>query len=284
MKMKKPLISAVISLVMLINISVPAIAFNYSFSSGADYGGLFAKSTSTDALVQTDPMSENVRRNKDTAYNPPPYGMFSGDIPTDPSSPYHSNPPPSSGISSGSSGSVSHSSMPASGGNISMSVNGTTEAASSDLGGMLPSTSVSAYSPDIVQTLPLYYDDGSIGILHIPKLNLSVKLFEGESLDNMLFGVGRFEFTSAWDGNVGIAGHNRGVPHAIGDVKELADGDEIIYTTKYGTRTYAVFEKKQISDTDYSVLGWSEFNILTIITCVNGIPDRRWAVTAREVI
>jgi sortase (surface protein transpeptidase) len=46
----------------------------------------------------------------------------------------------------------------------------------------------------------------------------------------MKIGVGHFEFTSAWDGNVGISGHNRGVPAAIGGIKDLKNGDEIIYS------------------------------------------------------
>jgi hypothetical protein len=41
--------------------------------------------------------------------------------------------------------------------------------------------------------------------------------------------------------------------------------------------------KQQIPDTDYSVLGWSDSNILTIITCVEGIANLRLAVICREV-
>jgi sortase A len=96
-------------------------------------------------------------------------------------------------------------------------------------------------------------------------------------------GIGHFEFTSAWDGNVSFAGHNRGVPASIGGIKDLVNGDKIIYETKYGTRTYEVYNKQKIADTDYSVLGWSDTNILNIITCVEGVPALRWAVTAREV-
>jgi sortase A len=146
---------------------------------------------------------------------------------------------------------------------------------------MLPPTTIN--SPDILNTLPLYYDDGSVGTLHFPKLNLTVKVYEGETLENMRVGVGRFEFTSAWDGNVGVAGHNRGVPAAIGGIKDFANGEKIIYTTKYGTRTYEVYNIQQIADTDYSLLGWSEDNILTIITCVENTPNMRWAVQFREV-
>lgn len=274
MKMKKTLISFLLACIMLTGMSVPTFAYNYNFSSGADYGDALGKPTSTDALVQTDPMSENVRRNKDAAYYPPSYGVFSGDIPTDPTSLYHDNSAPYSGYSGNTSMVVSFSDNSI-GGSVSPMTG-------SDYGGMLPSTSVATYSNDILSTQPLYYDDGSIGTLSIPKLNLTVKVFEGETLENMKVGVGHFEFTSVWDGNVAIAGHNRGVLVAIGGIKDLKNGDTITYTTKYGTRTYEVCYKEQITDTDYSNLGWSDTNILTMITCVQNVPNMRWCVIAKE--
>jgi sortase A len=278
MKMKKLLISAILIIAMLISTSIPAFAYNYNFSSGADYGETLGQPTSTDALVQSDPMSENIRRNKDAAYYPLSYGVFSGDIPTDQTSPYHDNSKPYSGGAGSQSVNVSYSdnTPPETGGSVSPMTG-------SDYGGMLPPTSMAAYSADIAGTTPLYYDDGSIGTLSIPKLNLTVKVYEGETLENMRVGVGHFEFTSTWDGNVGVAGHNRGVPAAIGGIKDLNNGDEIIYTTKYGVRTYVVYNKQQIADTDYSVLGWTDENILTLITCVEGTPNLRWSVQCKAI-
>ena len=278
MKMKI-LISALLIATLLTGMGVPAYAYNYSFSSGADYGETLGSPTSTDNLVSPDPMTQNIRRNKDAAFFPPPYGVFSGDIPTDRTSPYHDNSMPYSGYTGNPSASAYGAGTAGDIHGIGGSVSPHT---GSDYGGMLPPTSVQ--SPDIVSTQPLFYADGSIGTIHIPKLNLTVTVYDGETLENMRTGVGRFEFTSAWDGNVGIAGHNRGVPFAIGGVKDLRDGDEIIYTTQYGTRTYEVFFKQQINETDYSRLGWSEANILTMITCVENVPALRWAVQAREKI
>jgi len=263
--MKKIIITAVICIILLINMSIPAFAYNYQFSSGYDYGDTLGKPTNTDALVD-DPLTENIRRNKDASYNPPPYGIGSGDIPTDYSSLYHNNSTPYSG-------GVTYTPINA-GGSVSPDTG-------NDYGGMIPPTSMN--SPDILNIQPLYYADGSIGTLSIPKLNITVKVYEGETLDNMKNGVGHFEFTSAWDGNVCIAGHNRGVPASIGGIKDLKNGDKIIYETKYGTRIYEVCDKQQISDTDYSALGWSDTNILNIITCVEGVPTLRWCITAREV-
>jgi sortase A len=95
-------------------------------------------------------------------------------------------------------------------------------------------------------------------------------------------GVGHFEFTSAWDGTVGFAGHNRGANAYFGGVRNLAIGDTIVYETRYGTRTYEIFSKEQISDSDYSALGWTSGNIAVLITCVENTPNMRWCVIARE--
>ena len=252
--MKKFISIFIIAVILFSSMNVSVLAYNYSFSSGEDYGDVFDSPTSTDEPVSLDPMDENTRRNKDAAYMPPPYFYGSGDIPTDPSSLYHDNYSP-----------------------YNNSIGGVSYTPYNEL----PLTFSS--SPEILNTQPLYYADGSIGTLTIPKINITVKVYEGETLDNMRNGIGHFEFTSAWDGNVCFAGHNRGVPAAIGSIKDLVNGDKIIYETKYGTRTYEVYNKQKIADTDYSVLGWSDTNILNIITCVEGVPALRWAVTAREV-
>lgn len=259
----KKIIIIIISIILIINMTPPVLAYNYNLESGPDYSEALGKPTSTD-----DSVSSNTRRNKDAAYNPPPYGVFSGNIPTDPSNPYYDVyiVYPSTSSSSG----VSYSSYE-SGNNP----------ASTNYEDMLPPTSMT--SPDILNMQPLYYDDGSIGTLSIPKLNLTVKVYEGETLENMRVGLGHFEFTSSWDGNVSIAGHNRGVPAAIGGIKDLKNGDRITYTTKYGTRTYEVYNKQKIADTDYSVLGWSETNILTLVTCLEGVPNFRLVVQFRQV-
>jgi len=265
----KKIITAIIFIVLFINMSVPAYAYNYTFTSGADSRTTFDKSTQTDEITPQNPLTENIRRNKDASYNPPPYGIFSGDIPTDQSSLYHTQDKSMAVIVSNQSVAYSdYSSI--SGGELPPAFNYSSDE-------MLPSTSVYADEPSKI--LPMYYNDGSIGTLSIPKLNINVKVYEGETLDNMKTGVGHFSDTSVWDGNVGIAGHNRGVPSSIGSIKNLSNGDKITYTTQYGTRTYEVCSKRQIAETDTSVLGWSAYNIINIITCVENTPGMRWCIT-----
>ena len=101
--------------------------------------------------------------------------------------------------------------------------------------------------------------------------------------NNKKKGIGHFEFTSAWDGNCAFAGHNRGAAAYFAFVKDLAVGDRIIYTTPYGKRTYEVYNKVKISETDYSGLGWSPTNIISLITCVANESAYRYLVQAYEL-
>ena len=65
-----------------------------------------------------------------------------------------------------------------------------------------------------------------------------MKVWEGETNESMKKGLGHYSSTSAWDGNIGVCGHNRGAKYTIGSIKDLEIGDTITYTTIYGTRTY----------------------------------------------
>jgi sortase A len=82
---------------------------------------------------------------------------------------------------------------------------------------------------------------------------------------------------------VALCGHNRGSHPFFSFVKNLKIGDELTYTTKYGTRTYEVYYKAQISETDYTGLSWSGDKMLTLITCIENTPELRWLVQAREI-
>ena len=81
--------------------------------------------------------------------------------------------------------------------------------------------------------------DGSIGTLVIPSLGIRYKAYEGTDSATMHKGVGHFPSTSAWNGNIGLCGHNRGSRHSIGSIKDLKVGDTIQYETSSGTRTYS---------------------------------------------
>ena len=89
----KKLATFIIALTLTVSFAVPAFAADYTFSSGNDTWGGFGGATSVDTPTRPDSMSTNERRNKDAAYLPPPYGVFSGEIPTNPSSNFHNNLP-----------------------------------------------------------------------------------------------------------------------------------------------------------------------------------------------
>ena len=138
-------------------------------------------------------------------------------------------------------------------------------------------------SPAYTSVQGMAYKDGSIGTLKIAKLGISVKVWEGESTTSMAKGVGHYSSTSAWDGNVGLAGHNRGAKYNIGTIKNLVAGDTITYTTMYGTRTYQVTSVKTITNTDWSYLQSTADNRITITTCLENHPESRVCVQAVEV-
>jgi sortase A len=123
--------------------------------------------------------------------------------------------------------------------------------------------------------------DGTIGRLEIPKVGLNVPVYEGEDLSNLAKGTGHFDETSAWRGNVGIAGHNRGTNAYFGQIHTLENGDIITYSTSLGKRNYAVFNVVQVNEYDVSCLNPSAEDIITLVTCVRDVPSLRWVVQAR---
>ena len=82
--------------------------------------------------------------------------------------------------------------------------------------------------------------DGSIGTLRIPEIDLKVTAYDGDTYEAMKKGVGHIASTSAWDGNIGLVGHNRGSNDYFRKLKNLELGDEITYKTKLGTREYDI--------------------------------------------
>lgn len=125
--------------------------------------------------------------------------------------------------------------------------------------------------------------DGSIGTVQIPSLNISVKVWEGATNSSMSKGLGHYSSTSAWDGNVGVCGHNRGAQYVIGSIKDLEEGDLISYTTIHGTRTYAVVSVEIIASNDWSRLQATSDNRITLTTCLANQPEKRVCAQAVQI-
>lgn len=132
-------------------------------------------------------------------------------------------------------------------------------------------------------TRDLYYSGGHLATLKIPAIDLSVRVYQGTDSKTLAQGVGHFEETSIWSGNVALAAHNRGANDYFGEIHTLDIGDRITLTTKLGTRTYKVFSVEKISETDRSDLAPSTENRLTLYTCVRNQSAYRWCVQAVEV-
>lgn len=252
----------------------PAMAAEYDFG-GAD-PGLFGKPTSVEPATIVGggiDESSNVNRSKDSTVIPPSFGSPASNTPGTGESltPYISGMPTSYGNDYGNAMLVG-------------SDGGTVYYPAS------PAASDTVSQIDVTYTtnnftLPdsLFYSDGSLGTLSIPKLKISVKVYEEESLENLAKGIGHFKSTSCWDGNVGFAAHNRGLADYFSNIHTLVIGDRITYTTKLGTRIYEVYSVSKISETDYSRLQRTNENMVTLITCVRDVPELRWCIQAREV-
>lgn len=128
-------------------------------------------------------------------------------------------------------------------------------------------------------------ENGCIGVLSIPTIELNLKVYESEdTMEAMKHGGAHFKSTSCYDGNVGISAHNGGVPLEVSfaNLKNVKKNDTLTYETALGTRSYQVTEIREIEETDWSYLSRTADNRVTMITCVAGQPSKRLMVQAVE--
>ena len=121
--------------------------------------------------------------------------------------------------------------------------------------------------------------------LEIPKINLDAKIVEGTTDEILNKYIGHFEETGVLNGNVALAAHNRGYDvNYFERLKELNIEDKVYYTYGDIKKEYIVFSKEIIKDTNVDVL--DDFqngkNILTLITCVEDMPELRRCIRCIE--
>ena len=244
----KKIITLCLSLCMTAALAAPAYALEYSIAAPDDYD--FGKDTSIEVIHTADGGAmKNADMSKNAALIPPAFGSESMNA-------LHTGEFLTPNLAPGG--------IPASGAVI---------------GG-------SGYQPAVLfteVTSGLYYKNGSLGRLEIPALDLNVRIYQGTDSKTLAKGIGHFEDTSIWNGNVCLAAHNRGANSYFGQIHTLDIGDKITLTTKLGTRTYKVTDVSKVSETDRSGLADSGENMLTLYTCVRNQRDQRWCVTAAEV-
>lgn len=127
--------------------------------------------------------------------------------------------------------------------------------------------------------------DDILGILTIDKIGLKASVKEGSDNTTLKNYIGHIDNTSIYDGNIGLAAHNRGNKYSyFARINELEKGDIITYQTKFFTRNYKVDNIKTILETDWSTLQDSEDNKITLITCIANKKLQRLSVQATEIV
>ena len=127
-------------------------------------------------------------------------------------------------------------------------------------------------------------EEDVLGILTIEKIGLKATVKEGSTNKILKDYIGHIENTATYDGNIGLAGHNRGFENSyFARINELEKGDIITYKTKFYTRQYKVDNIKSIFETDWSLLENTKENKLTLITCIANKRNQRLAVQATKV-
>lgn len=260
--MKKTLYSMCAAFCLAAVLTVPASALQYTVGAPDDY--LFGRPTSDDTIYVTTDEPANTDRSKSAARIPPAFGsptsytLNAGELLT----PNLVNQNSTTGTVAGGSVTV----MPP---NFSPNTGGSSIGSST-------STGYTEVTDD------LYYSGGHLGTLKIPAIGLTVKVYQGTGSSTLAKGAGHFPATSIWDGNVCIAGHNRGVRDDFGDLHTLEPGDTVTWTTKLGTRTYEVVSVEKVLETDTSDTAATSDNRITLYTCVRDQRAYRWMVQAVE--
>ena len=266
--MKKAL-SALLFVCLMAGLTVQAGALEYTIDAPGDPD--YGKPTSIEPVITADGgAAVNEDRSKNAALIPPAFGSPSAY--TLNTGPYLTPNLAPGGMAA--TGAVIN------GGTAAVVTPGTPVTSSPPSTGRSSSSGTVGYTE---VTEDLYYSGGYLATLKIPALDLSVKVFQGTDSADLRKGVGHFEETSVWSGNVALAAHNRGTNDYFGEIHTLDIGDKIQYTTKLGTRTYRVTSVEKISETDRSSLTPTTENCLTLYTCVRDQSAYRWCVRAVEV-
>jgi len=129
-------------------------------------------------------------------------------------------------------------------------------------------------------------DGGLIGRVEIPKLHLSVVVFQGADSSVLGHGVGHVEGTAlpGQPGNVVLAAHRDTFFRGLRNIQK---GDMVMVTTESGPRSYEVDSTEVVKPTEVSVLAPTVKPTLTLITCYPfyyvGHAPKRFIVRATEM-
>jgi sortase A len=141
-------------------------------------------------------------------------------------------------------------------------------------------------APAQVQPAVAQADDSLIGMLDIPRLELTTPIVEGDDRATLEIAAGHLPDTPRpWElGNSAIAAHRDGLFRPLEDIRV---GDQVIVRTMRGDFEYRVRDTKIVQPDDLSVLAPTEHHTLTLITCYPfayiGNAPKRFIVHADRV-
>lgn len=127
-------------------------------------------------------------------------------------------------------------------------------------------------------------DEGNMNwYIEITSIKLKAPIEDTTDMKVLNKAVGHFEETPFTDGNIGLAGHNRGYEkNYFQNLKSIKKGAELKYKYYDFERIYIVEKIEIIKDTDWSNLENTKENKITLITCVENKPNMRLCVQGVE--
>lgn len=120
--------------------------------------------------------------------------------------------------------------------------------------------------------------------LVIPKINISAAIKDGTSGNVINNYIGHFIETPKENGNIGLIAASAGYKeNYFKDLKDLVEGDEIVYVKGNTKKDYKVITNVVIEETDWSYLSSTKDNRITLITGILEKPEFRRCVQAIEI-
>ena len=96
--------------------------------------------------------------------------------------------------------------------------------------------------------------------------------------------IGHFSDSAFLEGNVALAGHNRGYEkNYFENLKDLKGGELIIYQTRSEAKVYKVTEIKKVNESNVDIIKNTKDNRITLITCVENKPKERLVIVGKEI-
>ena len=142
-----------------------------------------------------------------------------------------------------------------------------------------PATTVTA--PQVAPTVADPAPGTAVGLISIPKINLSMVVVEGTDTAQLQQGPGHYPGTPlpGEAGNAAIAGHRTTYLHPFYYLDQLVPGDDITVTTLQGVFEYQMTSQQIVDPSDVSVVDDTTTPQLTLTTC-----NPRFSASQRLVV